>query len=164
MALFQLLLLSLLLTLMTQHPSAWLKGRYWACLLKVRESAESQKEEEESKVSPQEGEKGYKQQWNLHSDFKGGETTEASSIWNKQAMVGISTAKGGKTTEAHSIASKQVTVRVSIAKGGETTQYEARNRHSTAKGGPRETTEESSIARKQATVGVWGDKCSSEHL
>ena len=53
----------------------------------MRESAESQKEEEESKVSPQEGEKGYKQQWNLHSDFKGGETTEASSIWNKQAMV-----------------------------------------------------------------------------
>lgn len=69
-------------------------------------------------------------------------------------MVGISTAKGGKTTEAHSIASKQVTVGASIAKGGESTQYEARNRQSTAKGGPRETIEESSIAREQATVGV----------
>ena len=69
-------------------------------------------------------------------------------------MVGISTAKGGKTTEAHTIASKQVTVRVSIAKGGESTRYEARNRQLTAKGGPRETIEESSIAHKQATVGV----------
>ena len=65
--------------------------------LKVREGAELQKvEEEESFTTGRRASVSIKtvsSNWSLHSNFKGGETTEASSISNKQVMVGVSTAR-----------------------------------------------------------------------
>ena len=69
----------------------------------ARESAELQKEEEEERFTTARRASisinTASDNWSLHRNFKGGETTEASSISNKQAMVGVSTAEGGDTTE-----------------------------------------------------------------
>lgn len=73
----------------------------------ARESAELQKEEEEESFTTTRRAsisiKTASNDWSLYSNFKGGETTEASSISNKQAMVGVSTAEGGETTKVNLI-------------------------------------------------------------
>jgi len=53
-------------------------------------------EEEESFITGRKADisiKTISSNWSLHSNLKGGETTEASSISNKQVMVGVSTAR-----------------------------------------------------------------------
>ena len=118
---------------------------------------------EKSKVSPKEKSKCHYQDsvsnnWSLHSNFRGGETTEASSIWSRLAIVGVSTAQGGETIEETLIASKQVTAGVSTKQGGETTEAspiwskQVAVWVSTAQGG--ETIKGNSISSKQVTVGV----------
>ena len=115
------------------------------------------------KVSPKERSKHHHQvsvsnNWSLHSNFKRGETTEASTIWSRQTIVAVSTAQGGETIEETLIASKQVTAGVSTKQGGETTEAspiwskQVTVWVSTAHGGV--TIEASSIHSKQATVGV----------
>jgi len=63
----------------------------------VREGAELQTvEEEESFTTGRRAGisiKTVSSNWSLQNNFKGGETTEASSISNKQVMVGVSTAR-----------------------------------------------------------------------
>jgi len=71
------------------------------------ESAELQEEEEESFTPAWRTSISIKtaasNNWSLHSNFKRGETTEASLISNKQAMVVVSTAEGDETTEVNLI-------------------------------------------------------------